>query len=143
MVFYEQLARILGAVILIVAFAVPSMAFAHEGHHARGTAKVVPVSAETQAVKRVVVTAAKGAELTTARASVPAAAGLFTDCGGDCCSGHCCGGAAGMACCGAALAADPCSAPLFKASLLFLIRDVPPPRGVSPEALPKPPKSFA
>jgi len=137
MVLYEQFARILGMIVLIVAFAVPSLAFAHEGHHARGAAKVVPVSAKTQAVNKWVVAAAKGAALTTAHASVPVAVGVFTDCGG-----HCCGGATGMACCGAALAADPWSIPTFKALLLFLIRDVPPPQGISPEALPKPPKSF-
>jgi hypothetical protein len=138
MVFYEQLARILGAVVLIVAFAVPSLAFAHEGHHAPGVAKAIPASLETQTVKKAAAAVANVAALTTARASVPVAGGVFTDCGG-----HCCGGAAGMACCGAALAADPCSIPLFKASLLFLLRDVLASRGISPAALPKPPKSFA
>jgi hypothetical protein len=138
MILSERLARILAALVLITAFAVPSMAFAHERHHARGSAKVVPVSAETRALNRAVVAAAKEAALTTARASVPVDVGVFTDCGG-----HCCGGAAGMACCGAALAADSCSIPLFKASLVFMMRDGPPPRGISPEALPKPPRSFA
>jgi hypothetical protein len=137
MVFYEQLARSLGAVVLIVAFAVPSLAFAHEGHQPLSTAKVVSAP-KAQAAKNAVVAVANVAALTTARASVPVAGGVFTDCGG-----HCCGGAAGMACCGAALAADPCSIPLFKASLLFLLRDVLPSRGISPAALPKPPKSFA
>jgi hypothetical protein len=138
MVFYEQLARILGAIVLIAAFAAPSLAFAHEGHQPLSTAKVVPASAGTQAVKKAAVAAANVAALSTARASAPVALGVFTGCGG-----HCCGGASGMACCGAALAADPCSVPLFKVSLLFPIRDVPPPRGISPAALPKPPKSFA
>jgi hypothetical protein len=138
MVFYEQLARILGAVVLIVAFAVPSLAFAHEGHHAPSAAKAIPTSLGAHAVKKAAVAVANEAALSTARASVSVALGVFTGCGG-----HCCGGASGMACCGAALAADPCSIPLFKASLLFPIRDVPPPRGISPAALPKPPKSFA
>jgi hypothetical protein len=138
MVFYEQLARILGAVVLIVAFAVPSSASAHGGHQPPSAAKVGPTLSEIQAVKKVAVAVENMAALSIARAPVPVAVGVFTDCGG-----HCCGGAAGMACCGAALAADPCSIPLFKASQLFLIRDVPPPRGISPEALPKPPKSFA
>ena len=138
MAFYEQLARILAAVVLIVAFAAPSLAFAHAGHQPLGAAaKFVPVSAQAQAVKKAAVAAANVAVLNAARASVPVAAGVL-DCGG-----HCCGGAAGMACCGAALAPDPCPIPLFTASLLFLIRDVPPPRGISPEALPKPPKPFA
>jgi hypothetical protein len=134
MIFSERLARILAVLVLITALVVPSMAAAHEGHHARGAVEAIPRSAEIQAVTRTVV----AATLIAARASVPVAVGVFTNCGG-----HCCGGAAGMACCGAALAADPCPIPLFKTSLLFLIRDVPPPRGISPEALPKPPKSFA
>jgi hypothetical protein len=137
MIFVEQLARILAAVVLIAAFAVPSLAFAHEGHEPLSAAKVVPALLETQAVKKAAAAVANVAALTAARAS-PVAVGVFTDCGG-----HCCGGASGMACCGAALAADPCSVPLFKTSVLFLIRDVPPPRGISPEALPKPPKSSA
>jgi hypothetical protein len=138
MVFCEQLTRILGAVLLIAAFAVPSLAFAHEGHQAPSVAKVVPALSETQAVKKVAVAVAKVAALSTARASVPVAVCAFTDCGG-----HCCGGAAGMACCGAALVPDPCSFSLFQASLPFMIRDVLPLRGIPPEALPKPPKSFA
>jgi hypothetical protein len=138
MIFVEQLARILTAVVLIGAFAVPSLAFAHEGHQPLSAAKVVPALSETQAAKDAVVAVANVTVLSTARASVPVAVGVFTGC-----SGHCCGGAAGMACCGAALASDPSSIPLFRASLLFLIRDVPPPHGISPEALPKPPKSFA
>src|SRR6266852_4706831 len=103
MVFYEQLARILGAVVLIVAFAVPSSAFAHEGHRPLSAAKVGPALSEIQAVKKVAVAVANVAALNTARAPMPVAVGVFTDCGG-----HCCGGAAGMACCGAALAVDPC-----------------------------------
>jgi hypothetical protein len=138
MIFHEQLVRILAAIVVITAFAVPSMAFAHEGHHARGAAKVAPVSAETQAVNGVVIAVANVTALSTARASRPVAVGVFTNCGD-----HCCGGAAGMTCCGAALAADPCFIPLFKTSLLFLIRDVLPSRGISPEALPEPPKSVA
>jgi hypothetical protein len=135
---YERLARIFAALVLIAAFAVPSLAFAHEGHQPLGAAKVVPALLETQAAKNAIVAVANVTVLSTARASMPVAVGMFTGCGG-----HCCGGSAGMACCGAALASDPSSIPLFRASLLFLIRDVPPPQGISPEALPKPPKSFA
>jgi hypothetical protein len=136
MALYEQLARILAAVVLVAAFAVPSMAFAHEGHQVPRAANVP--APKTQAAKNTAVAVANLATLSTARASVPVDVGVFTDC-----SGHCCGGAAGMACCGAALVPNPCSFPFFKASLPFLIRDVPPLRGIPPEALPKPPKSFA
>jgi hypothetical protein len=52
MIFVEQLARILAAVVLIAAFAMPSLAFAHEGHQPLSAAKVVPALLETQAVKK-------------------------------------------------------------------------------------------
>jgi hypothetical protein len=138
MVFYEQLARILAAVVLIAAVVVPSMAWAHEGHQAPSLARAMPASSETQAGTKAVVAVANAAALRTARGSLPVAVGVLTDCGG-----HCCCGVAGMACCGAALVPDPCSIPLFKTSPPFLIGDVPPLRGLPPEALPKPPKSFA
>ena|ERR1700737_5309909 len=92
MIFVEQLARILAAVVLIAALAVPSLAFAHEGHQPLRAAKGVPALLETQAVKKAAAAVANVAALSTARASVPVAVGVFTECGG-----HCCGGAAEMA----------------------------------------------
>jgi hypothetical protein len=65
---------------------------------------------------------------------VPAASG---------CADHCCGGANGMCCCGTALLPQTCFVPFFETHLRFVIRDIPAPTGIPPDALPKPPKSFA
>jgi len=50
---------------------------------------------------------------------------------------------AGMTCCGAALAPDPFFDQPFRASVPLLIPPDLPTSGLPPEALPKPPKSFA
>jgi hypothetical protein len=52
MFFVEKLTRILAAIVLIAAFAVPSLAFAHEGHQPLSTAKGAPALSETGAVKK-------------------------------------------------------------------------------------------
>jgi hypothetical protein len=141
------LPRILAAIVVIAAFAVPSPASAHEGHvhHAPGVEKAVPASAQTQShhqaavVQAAVVQAvASAATLSAARAADSGATGNAADC-----AGHCCGGAAGMTCCGAALAPDPFCVPLLRASVRLVAPRVLPSSGLPPEALPKPPKSFA
>jgi hypothetical protein len=76
MLFVEKLARILAAIVLIAAFAVPSLAFAHEGHRPLSAAKGAPALSETGAVKRVEAAVANLAALSVARASVPVAATL-------------------------------------------------------------------
>jgi hypothetical protein len=134
---------LLAAMIIAAALVVPSLAQAHDGH-----THFSPLSGRVDAVvkqhpSRQLHTITKTAPVVNvANAARPHAGGarppLPIGCGSDCCDP-----AAGMTCCGAALAPDLFSIPLFKASLLFLIRDVPPPRGISPAALPKPPKSFA
>jgi hypothetical protein len=48
-----------------------------------------------------------------------------------------------MTCCGAALAPDPFFDQPFRASVPLLIPPDLPTSGLPPEALPKPPKSFA
>jgi hypothetical protein len=137
-----QLASILAAVIVIAAFAVPSLATAHEGHghHTATVQKAAPAPSQmpaselAAAVERGVVEAS----LTTA----PAPAGAV-DSAIDGCASHCCGGSTGMTCCGAALAPDPFCVALFRASVPFAVSRDLPPSGLPPEALPKPPKSFA
>ena len=141
-----QLMRIVAAVVLIAAFAVPSLARAHDGHahHGPGAAQATPAApdmtrtrharAERTVASRVAVTVA----LSTARNSATGAAGVVTACGGSCC-----GDAAGMACCGAALAPEPFCIPLLHVSASLAIPRAPPLPGLPPEALPKPPKSIA
>lgn len=144
-----RLMRIVAAVVLIAAFAVPSLARAHDGHahHGPGAAQAAPAAPDMHAHKdmhahqqaatvasRVAVTVA----LSTARNSATGTAGVLTACGGSCC-----GDAAGMACCGAALAPEPFCIPLLHVSASLAIPRAPPLPGLPPEALPKPPKSIA
>jgi hypothetical protein len=139
----RQLARIAAAVVLIVAFAVPSLATAHEGHahHPSRAAQPAPRSLDMRAAdmrgheQRV---AASATALSAPRGSANTAAGAVTPCGGNCCSGG-----TGMACCGAALAPESFWIPLLQASAQLGIPRAPPLPGLSPEALPKPPKSIA
>jgi hypothetical protein len=137
------LLHVLAAVVMTATFAVPSLAVAHEGHAHYATAvekAPAPASWQTQAHKHAADSAApaSAASLITAPA-MDARQGRASD---DC-AGHCCGGVAGMACCGAALAPDIICVELFRASVSFVMAPDLPPSGLPPEALPKPPKSFA
>src|SRR5712671_350377 len=113
-----QLASILAAVIVIAAFAVPSLATAHEGHahHTATVQKAAPSPSQMQlhepAAAKV---AAKVAALTAARGTDASGAARSTDC-----ASHCCGGSTGMTCCGAALAPDLFWVALYRASVPFV-----------------------
>ena len=143
MLFDRPRAFFLATMISVAALFVPSFALAHDGH-----THFSPLSGQVDAVVKqnpsrqlhTITKAAPAVDITNVVR--PHAGGdrplLPIGCGSDCC-----GPSGGMACCGAALVPDPSSFPLFKASLPFLIRDVPPLRGIPPEAFPKPPKSFA
>ena len=141
MVLKLQFERILAAVVLIAAIAVPSLADAHEGHahHAPAVVKVTAPSPDA-AGSGVATVTQPTSRVTAIRAFTPHPnAGVVpTDC-----AGHCCGGAIGMACCGAALAPDTGCDPFVGAAARFVIPCVQPSAGIPPETLPKPPKSFA
>jgi hypothetical protein len=137
-----QLARILAAVVVIAAFAVPSPASAHEGHlhHAPSATTAVPASSPAQAHDKAAVAEAIASVVTLGAARTPDS-GAFG--GPPDCAGHCCGGSAGMTCCSAALAPDPICVPIFRTSVPFVVPHDLPSSGLPPEALPRPPKSFA
>jgi hypothetical protein len=139
----RQLARFAAAIVLIAAFAVPTLAIAHEGHahHPSQVAASVPESTSPDTCAADIRGDAqpatkRAAVLSAAPDSSNAAAGVVQRCGGSCCS-------SGMACCGAALAPDAISIPLVQASTQLAIPRAPPLPGLPPEALPKPPKSIA
>jgi hypothetical protein len=148
----RQLARIAAAIVLIVGFALPSLAIAHEGrdHHAPRATQGTPPSPEMRAhsasedareraddTRLEQGSSARAAPaLTATRDSANAAAGVVMPCGGNCCG-------AGMACCGAALTLESFWIPLLQASVQLGIPRAPPLPGLPPEALPKPPKSIA
>jgi hypothetical protein len=143
MLFDRPCPLFLAAMIIAAALVAPSFAQAHDGH-----THFSPLSGPVDAVakqhpSRQIHTITKAAlAVDIANAARPHAGGarppLPIGCGSDCC-----GPAAGMACCGAVLAPDLWSIPLFKASLSFFTPEASPSLGVPPEALPKPPKSFA
>jgi hypothetical protein len=131
----RRLAAVLAVGFLIAVLIAPPTALAHPGHahHAASAEKSAPPMAHVH----------HGAVLNATPADNQATAAFGTIGGATDCASHCCGGSAGMACCGAALAPDPFCMPLFRASGRIAIPDVLPSSGLPPEALPKPPKSFA
>jgi hypothetical protein len=143
MLFDRPRTLFLAAMIIAAALVAPSLTQAHDGH-----THFSPLSGQVDAVvkqhpnRQLHAITKTALPVDIANAVRPHAGGARPPspigCGSDCC-----GPAGGMACCGAALAPELCSIPLFEASLPFLMPDVRPSPGVPPEALPKPPKSFA
>src|SRR5262245_54049279 len=135
-----HLARAL--VLLIAACVAPSLANAHAGHaHSAPTAHSTPMTANVAAPAGRPDTAPAGAIVI--RTEVFSATPAPPDSLPSGCNSHCCNGMAGMTCCTAALAADVSTAPISLSSYAFLFLHAPALLGLVPEALPKPPKSFA
>ena len=135
-----QLVRFLAAVVVVTAFGLPSLASAHEGHahHEPTTMKVSAPSDSTQLKSTAFAQSAQQVVSLQSFPFHPNAAAVPTNCGS-----HCCGGAAGMACCGAVLTVEFYADPFVHASEPFLIPHIRPMAGLPPEALRRPPKSFA
>lgn len=155
----RQCARLLAAVIVLIAVGFgASVAQAHEGHvhHHPAAASAAPeVAMPVQVAARPVAgpTAFRAnpvslgvaalvtrAAPTAAKTALSAAAISGVDCGG--CDGVCC--KLGMACCHTALtpAASTGAPALARSSAVSVPQDALRP-GLAPEALPKPPRSFA
>jgi hypothetical protein len=133
----QQLARVAAVIVLIAAFALPSLAIAHEGH-AHHPSQVAPTSSEsTSADVRGHEQPAVRQIATLSATHSPIAPGVVVPCGG-----NCCGGGAGMACCGAALAPEAFWILLPQSSAQLAIPRAPPLPDLPPEALPKPPKTI-
>jgi hypothetical protein len=132
-----QRAFLLFAVVVLTGSLMPSLAHAHGGH-AHSTSAVSKGShLERQANQQQCV--AKFSIVRLAHAVAQRHPAPVTDG----CAEHCCGGANGMSCCGAALPAQVCSLPFVEMETRLIVRDIPAPTGIPPDALPKPPKSFA
>jgi hypothetical protein len=124
--------HILAAVLLCAASLAPSLASAHAGHPHHAAAATVepadePRSNQSNLVRREI-----------ARASVPASESDVLDC-----ASHCCGGTANMTCCAAALVPEISVIPSLTTSHALVFARTGALLGLPPEALPKPPKSFA
>jgi hypothetical protein len=133
--------HILAAVLLCAALLAPSLASAHTGHHHHGaTATVepadVPPAADVAGEIKVQKPSMERREIV--RASIPASDPDVSDC-----ASHCCGGTANMTCCAAALVPEISMIPSFTASHALSFARAGALLGLPPEALPKPPKSFA
>ncbi|MGE3148556.1 MAG: hypothetical protein AB7K04_05750 [Pseudorhodoplanes sp.] len=134
----RQLATLLwAAAVLIAAQLLPSFAQAHAGHDHASQSVVAALSdhvadpAKSTEAKR----AAASAELASVDSStIPAAPATG-------CNGSCCG--TGNACCGAILLFSSVSLPEVGAGQQLVGTASSAPPGIDPDALRKPPKSFA
>jgi len=133
-----QRAFFLAAIIFFAGAAIPSLAHAHGGHaHATpAAARAGHVMAPHPITQHA---APKPSMVKLANADLQNRAVLVTKG----CADHCCGGASGTSCCGTALPTQTCFVPFVETERRLVIRDMPALTGISPYALPKPPKSFA
>src|SRR5215208_7269684 len=145
----RQLARMVAAmIVMIIAYLAPSAVLAHAGHHHEPPAVVL--SSGAPPAPDVIAFGSHGAVTPSALAIEPATADATVGVADretlaplKTCTGSCCCNT-GMVCCAHALTADIGSAGLIGAAArpIVLPEDLARP-GVDPEALPKPPKSFA
>src|SRR5262245_29642848 len=146
MALYPRVAQILAVVVVLcAAWLMPSLASAHAGHANSGHSQhgAPPAAAENVPAPVAAKDVGQAAPTVAAKSELASAAWSGTDDTSSGCAGRCCGAAAGMPCCGAVqvpeISVAPC--PLschtirFTPSVALL--------GLPPEALPKPPKSFA
>jgi len=131
--------HILAAVLLCAALLAPSLASAHAGHNHHGAAAMAePVDVPPAADVAGEIKKPSIVRREIARASVPTRDADVSDC-----ASHCCGGTANMTCCTAALVPEISVAPSSTTSHALLVARAGALLGLPPEALPKPPKSFA
>jgi hypothetical protein len=133
--------HILAAVLLCAALLAPSLASAHEGHH-RHAAAVMADPADVPATADVA-GEAKSKKPGMVRREIARASALASVPDVSDCASHCCGGTANMTCCSAALVPEISMMPSSTASHALLFARAGALLGLPPEALPKPPKSFA
>jgi hypothetical protein len=143
------MAQFLAAVVVLsAAWLMPSLASAHTGHsHHAATATettVAPSARPADAAPTAATTTTTVARTEIARAATMTSIESMAIGGGDNgCATHCCGAATGMTCCGAALTPEIAIGPALAGSQILLFERAKALLGQPPEALPKPPKSFA
>ncbi len=130
---------LLAALVLAAAGLAPSAVSAHGTHvHAVKAAAKVALDHESDHETRAV---APVVEAGTVVAAVPHAGGPFAPPSSDCDCNGCCGVNAN--CCGVALEPSPAGLAGANPPTPFLLRPMRALMGLPPEALPKPPRSFA
>jgi hypothetical protein len=133
-----QLRHIVAAMVLCAALLAPALASAHAGHSHHGAAAAVEPAATERVASEPSSNKSNIVRREIARASVPASDPDKSDC-----ASHCCGGTANMTCCAAALIPEISVIPSFTTSHALGFARAGALLGLPPEALPKPPKSFA
>ncbi|ACK81905.1 MULTISPECIES: hypothetical protein [Methylorubrum] len=155
MTFVRQFARLMAVVIVMIAAVFGASAVqAHEGHHHVAPAAAAPLQARMPAAARAPASVKPTVRLAASPSAIPVAAPPATSISvlagaaqargnnTDGCDGTCC--AVGLGCCHAAVtSAAATTVPLRTASTVVLTgqQDLLP--SLAPEALPKPPRSFA
>jgi hypothetical protein len=140
------MAQFLAAIVVLsAAWLMPSLASAHAGHsHHAAAATEMTVAPSSKPADTAAPTTTSVARIEIARAvAVASIDGAAVGGGEGGCASHCCGAAAGMTCCGAALTPEVVIGPALAGSQVLLFEGAKALLGQSPEALPKPPKSFA
>jgi len=142
----RPLVHILAAIVMIVAYFVPSAVQAHAGH-AHIQPKLVTVTALDPGSTRLditAITAAAATEREAAQVTADPAYPADPDSPAPTrCKGPCCCGSASAPCCAHAVAPESGLWPAPTAARLIAIANALARPGVDPEALPKPPRSFA
>jgi hypothetical protein len=129
---------LLAAIVLIASQLTPSVAFAHAGHsHGGGVAAAIEPPTALNQAGSAQSDIARDEELRNAAHGASGRIDVET-----CPAGACCGN--GMACCGAVLVTDQLGSPLPSLrSVRAMAPNAPDASGIEPQALPKPPRSFA
>jgi hypothetical protein len=145
---HPRVAQLLATIVVLsAAWLMPSLASAHIGHsHHAAAATETTVAPSTKPADTTTTTAASTTAVARTETAAHAATiasidGAAVD--GNGCASHCCGAAAGMSCCGAALAPETVIGPVLADSQILSFEHASALLGQPPEALPKPPKSFA
>jgi hypothetical protein len=138
------MAQFLAAIVVLsAAWLMPSLASAHTGHsHHAAAATETTVAPSAKPADTAPITAAARTEIART-ATVTSIDGAAVGGGDSGCASHCCGAAAGMTCCGAALTPETVIGPVLADSQILSFEPASALLGQPPEALPKPPKSFA
>lgn len=135
----RHLVWFLAAALFAVVFAMPGVAFAHAGHAHDVPAATQPHAVPSEAAPAVDQATTNGREELHATSHASAARDKTPNERG--CTGGCCG-TAGMTCCSAIIPSDAAT-PDLQRSTSYPAGESRPFAGLTPEALPKPPKSLA
>ena len=131
---------LVAAVALIAAYLVPSAVEAHPGHHHPEPAQVTLADVSLDDIAGAF---AADASSRTGASVAASASGAGVPTPGKACNGLCCA-SSGLACCAHALVADQGAAvPDAASARAPRLADTGHRPGVDPEALPKPPRTFA